>query len=530
MQFEPSTLVAAAALGLAACGRSGPGPAPSTERPRVLLVGWDGATFDSIDPLLEAGRMPCLRGLIESGSSATLESTMIPISSAAWTSAMTGKGPGWTGVYSFFEPVEGSYDVRLISSRSNRAAPLWRILTAHGLHVNVVGVPVTYPPEAVRGTMIAGMLSPPEADYAHPPGTADALRARGFVPDLGVWRDDGNRTRFSWDFFEEQLALKEAIVGELLERDDWDLSIVVFKSLDVASHRLYDGRPDGDIARLLELLDGILARLVEAAGPGVDVLLMSDHGFAVYRQSFDLQAWTFEHGYAVRRDDAAPATGTAGPLAESRAIEHRRRLEQLDLPRTRVIAGACEGNFGSLWLNLVGRERAGTVAPGEADHLLEELAERLAAEPFVRRVMRGADLYPGPWGAVVPDLVFEADPAIQVVASEGAPRGSAERPFPEHALDGILVLAGPQAARLAGRGHASIFDIAPTVLHLLHRPVYEEMGGRVLEDRLHAGPPLRRVHEADDPRVESGGAESRPYTREDLETLERRLDALGYGG
>ena len=42
----------------------------------VLLIGLDGATFDILDPLMEAGEMPALRALIGSGVRATLRSTV----------------------------------------------------------------------------------------------------------------------------------------------------------------------------------------------------------------------------------------------------------------------------------------------------------------------------------------------------------------------------------------------------------------------------------------------------------------------
>ena len=112
----------------AGCGR--PDEPPRPEPRRLLLIGWDGATFDLIDPLVREGRLPHLAGLLERGRSARLDSSIVPISSAAWTAAVTGYWPGNSGVYSFFEPIPDSYDVRPVSSHSVRAAPLWRLLSA----------------------------------------------------------------------------------------------------------------------------------------------------------------------------------------------------------------------------------------------------------------------------------------------------------------------------------------------------------------------------------------------------------------
>ena len=86
-------------------------PEPRRELPslarRILIIGLDGATFDILDPLMAAGRMPNLKGLIETGASGILYSTKPPITPAAWTTFMTGKGPGRHGIVDFEK-----YDVR----------------------------------------------------------------------------------------------------------------------------------------------------------------------------------------------------------------------------------------------------------------------------------------------------------------------------------------------------------------------------------------------------------------------------------
>ena len=270
-----------------------------SERPRVLVVGWDGASYRMIDKLAREGRLPNAARLISRGSSTTLESTVVPISSAAWTAAVTGKGPAETGVYGFFEPIEGSYDIRLISARSNRATPLWRTLTMQGRRSIVFGVPITYPPEPILGTLVAGMLSPFRGTYTWPPELTDELRQRHFEPDLDVWKEARG---VGWDHFWKQLDIKRDVLVEMLAEDDWDFAMIVFKSLDVASHLAYEADFEPHVAPIYERLDEILGELLDVVGSDVDVLLASDHGFTVYRHGFNLHAWLLERGHAVRKD------------------------------------------------------------------------------------------------------------------------------------------------------------------------------------------------------------------------------------
>src|SRR5688572_30629895 len=282
---------------LASC--SGGEPARQRAERRLLLVGWDGAAWEMIDPLLRAGRLPNLARLMQRGVQAELLSTIVPISSAAWVGAATGRNPAQSGVYGFFEPIPGTYDVTLISAHSNQATPIWRTLGRHGMRSVVVGVPVTYPPEPIAGTMVGGMLSPNDSIYTWPPGLVGRLRERGYVPDLGIWREDNS---LSGPILEKQLAAKREVVRDLLAQEDWDLAFVVYKELDVLSHFAYDGKVDGVVAALYQRLDEELGVLVEQVGPEANVLLVSDHGFHAFEASFFPHAWLIEEGFSVRRE------------------------------------------------------------------------------------------------------------------------------------------------------------------------------------------------------------------------------------
>lgn len=529
--------IGAAVLLCGACG--GPSRPGSDHGPehRLLVVGWDGATFDLIDPLVRQGRLPTVQRLLEQGSQAWLESTVVPISSAAWVGAMTGTGPGRSGVYSFFEPTGEDYDVRLVSSRSVHTPPLWRILRGRGLTTHVWGVPLTFPPERTDpslGITVAGMLSPFDATYAWPADLAEDLRARGFVPDLGLWRET---QAMSLERFEQQLAIKQEALLEWIARPDWDAAVVVFKSLDVLSHQVYDGRTDGLVAGYLERLDATLAELVEAAGPDANVVLLSDHGFATYPLAFNLHTWLVGQGYSVPTQGTA-SSGDPGAvaLADARAAEHRRRIDELDLGRTRAVASTCEGNFGGLRLNRAGREARGCVEPGEAEALLDELEAALRAwkrpdtgEPLVTRVWRGAELYPGPLSdVVVPDLLFEVQADVRVVSSQVTATFGRNPIPPDHTRDGILVAAGPGIARSSDRGRASILDVAPTLLGLLDEAPLAEMDGDPVPG-LRAG---GRTWPDPIPTAEDRGLEllqaADPFDEAAMDDVVRRLQQLGY--
>src|SRR5437870_805008 len=69
----------------------------------VLLIGWDGADWRILDPLLERGVLPNLAALIERGGRSDLTSTLPTHSWTAWPSFLTGVDPDWHGVYDILE-------------------------------------------------------------------------------------------------------------------------------------------------------------------------------------------------------------------------------------------------------------------------------------------------------------------------------------------------------------------------------------------------------------------------------------------
>jgi len=514
-------------LALGACSRPAAPPAGSAGSPaRVLVVGWDGASFRALDPLRAAGRLPNLERLLARGVRAELESTRVPISSAAWSTATTGKGPGRHGVYGFHEPVAGSYALTLASARSLRAAPLWRLLTGRGLASLVLGVPLTYPPEPILGTLVCGMLAPPASAYTWPPQLAESLRARGYVPDLEPWLEQREPSLAE---ALAQLELRERLLVERLAEPDWRLAWVVFKELDVLAHFSYGRDLLETVTPVYERLDALLGSLVAAVGPETSVLLVSDHGFTSYARGFNLHAWLVARGFAARRPEARDAPLPEGPYARRMADEWDQRLAELDLARTQALAWTCEGNFGSVRLNRAGREPGGIVTDADEGTVLVRIEAELFAHPAVVRVWRADELMPGAERAALPDVVFETLPDVQVFAERGLElEGRYAPPVPDHDLLGIFVAAGPAFAPGARVERLTLADLAPLVLHLLGQPVPLEMEGRVPLALLRDPRPPARVPEAEFAAV-APPRTGAVYTPEELEALRRSLRALGYG-
>ncbi len=144
---------------------------------------------------------------------------------------------------------------------------------------------------------------------------------------------------------------------------------------------------------------------------------------------------------------------------------------------------------------------------------------------------------------ILGDILKAAGGATVIVISDhgfawGAGRPKQVKPFIEgkpglwHDLTGIFIVGGP----LAGHGEiptVTLFDIAPTILHLLGLPVPEDMPGKVLEAALTpefvAAHPVTRVpsYEGLEGPATAAGAQTDEATERQIK---EQLRALGYIG
>lgn len=138
-------------LVLAACS-----PRPSR---KVAIIGWDGASWAVIDPLLHEGRLPNLKRLLERGSRGVLVATPPFFSPTLWTTLATGFGPREHGVTGFELPGPRGERNVLASTFHRRRAPVWRIASEAGLHVGFVGWWTTWPAERVDGYIVSDHLA-----------------------------------------------------------------------------------------------------------------------------------------------------------------------------------------------------------------------------------------------------------------------------------------------------------------------------------------------------------------------------------
>src|SRR3989344_492838 len=552
---------------------------------KIFVVGLDGATFDVIRPMVEAGKLPTFAKIMAEGAYGNLRSTIPPVTPPAWASFMTGKNPGKHGVYSFSAFVNGSYEAQLATGQSIRAKRLWDYFNND--RVALIDIPMSFPPQQINGYMISGWPVPSEESlFTYPPElhteimqeVGEYVIDKTFIGRSMKMLQEGNGIEALAYLAKFSQQRKDAALYLLKNKGPFDFFMVVFRGPDFIQHILFKvfdeeyakrnptfcKKYQGAIFQFYEKMDRYLAELMEAAGKETTVIVLSDHGAGPVRKRFYINRWLKKEGFLHTRKwmsqrsikvDRKPLsyfldrTGFSflnrsvfSPIRQLH-IPYPRRHQQhpsllVDWDRTSAFAILILTD-GIIRINLAGREPAGIVSQANYDKVRAEIIRKLkevvdpdTGETVIEEVYRREDIYSGPYLNEAPDLIVvprdysydfspNLDDGILLERPEGL-KGT-------HRMDGIFFAIGRHVKAGTALSNINITDIAPTILYLMGKPVPDDMDGRVIneafdEEYFKINPPkYYKVNDNISPK-----ADPQELLTEDQETIMNALKGLGY--
>jgi predicted AlkP superfamily phosphohydrolase/phosphomutase len=393
---------------------------------------------------------------------------------------------------------------------------------------------------------------------------------------------EGDEQRFL-DALHETLERRAQALLYLLKNHSTDLVMAVFMESDHVIHSFWkyhdathpSHRPEyasyeHAIRDVYKHLDDVLGRVMSLLGSDGTLLVVSDHGCGPYHGHVHINKLLMQHQLlAIRK---RPATRIKAWLARYRVAERLyglstylgidlrplvpKRVRQaavqsgigardIDWDRTSAYVS---GDFGQVSVNLMGRERQGSVDPRDKEAVIDEVIRLLDTlrhpedgKPLVDNVWRASALYAGKCLESAPDVIFcmrgysyqnSMGLGLHVEGLVEKPRFAQGEVSGGHAPDGILYATGPgirQGVQLEGM---NLTQLAPTVLYRLGIAVPATMDGRVIESLFKpehlASHPLRYRH-GDAPEEEPAESDA-IYSSEQLNQVESRLRDLGYLG
>jgi predicted AlkP superfamily phosphohydrolase/phosphomutase len=539
---------------------------------RLLLLGLDGATWTTLDPMRRRGLMPCLDALLARSAHGTLRSTIPPMTSAAWTTMMTGCGPARHGVFDHRYFDIGAGRMRVNHAGRVRVPTFWQLLSDAGRTVVSLNVPVTYPPPRVKGLVVAG-IDAPHLDAALASNPEFARRLRDEAPAYHIrtiWkrppRDLAEMTALADET--TALCLSRATAARVADEmfSDWSALMVQFQNLDPFQHRAWrylnvdetgidDPAMNAAAGEVFRGLDRAIGELCELAGRrGAGVMVMSDHGFGPCRGRVHVNRILVDAGLAVlpgavaklwRRGRQLVDHGAtflakrSDPEARSATFEHSIRA-QFPLNWWRTLAfSPHQDTAAMIYLNSAQRSpgaplstprqvddarRATVAALAEAQH--PETGVALFPEVIDVAEAYGVD----PARENYPDLVAlpEENHWVRCKLSAGSAWIEPDDELPgTHRPEGIVAVSGPGIA--PGRTlQAHLNDVMPSILKWFRMPIPSHVEGSPLPclDSL----PTVRQDAGSTPINGLHRPEFEHHSDEDQRLIEERLRELGYLG
>lgn len=554
---------------------------------RVMVIGLDSAPLDLLSTWIGQGELPNLGRIFSKGAYGILNSTLPPLSPAAWSSFATGMNPGKHGVFDHGYRQPGTYKIAPTNRRLRGGKTIWQLLSENGKRVGVINVPETYPPESVNGFMISGMDTPSEDSiWSYPPSLAEELK-----DVMGGYKVYGSRSKENLDrsiagMF-ETIPMRMKAASYLWSKYELNLMILVFMETDVIQHKTWKymdvSHPQYDpngakkygnaILDVYKCIDRHLPLLLDQCDEETALIIMSDHGAGPVDKWLNLNNWLVREGFMCLKSNfltqaryllfrAGITPNNAYRIAAKlnlglvdRVADQTKRKASImkasplmkvflsfnDIDWRKTRAYTLGGNLTGIWVNLKGREPEGCVLPGlEYENLRDELIKRLQTLrdpqtnlPIVAKIYRREEIYQGPYLDRAPDIVFETrnEHYVGFGIQEFVTNVIAE-PSPVfngcHRRAGMVALYGKPFLEGTYLNDHDITDLAPTILYLLGQNIPEDMDGSVMLDafnpEVRLSYPIRKAGTSWKPSVD----DESNFTEDEEKAVAEQLRNLGY--
>ena len=370
---------------------AGPEEVVAVGRKRTLIIGLDGVPYSLLVDLAARGVMPNVGDLLGDGVLRRMRPTIPDVSSVSWSSIITGRNPGEHGVFGFTYLIRGTYTLAFHDFTKLRAPAFWQADPSR--RYIIINVPSTYPALKLNGFMVSGFVSPDLDRAVYPPSYVRYLRELGYRIDIDVERCRKSPLLLFKEL-SEVLRSRLELCKKVWKKVKWDVLMFVITGTDRLGHFLWNAYEDADqewhehFLSFFEQVDEAIGELAGKLKDRDDLIMLSDHGMERLRVEVNLNALLASEGYLVLGEEARRGYNNIRAGTRAFALEPSR-----------------------IYLNLEGKFPRGSVKPGEAEELLEELADffgrlRWNGKKIVKRVYRKEEIYRGPYLAEAPDMVL----------------------------------------------------------------------------------------------------------------------------
>jgi predicted AlkP superfamily phosphohydrolase/phosphomutase len=290
----------------------------------VVVIGIDGATWNIIDPMIDAGELPSFKKLVDRGARADLVVLPPLRSPVVWTTFSTGAFPRRHNILDFTYPYVAG-EKHQVETNQRREPAVWNVASNHQLTAGVVGYYVTHPAEVIDGFVVSDQLLKLRDGSTYPP----ELEAEIELISSKQEQAQLFKRFFPWDYnrrdsknpespyFDVSRVVRGRVDSSIIASENTrrcslklmtrgvDLFMTYFQLIDHVSHSTwlyydptdFDYEPDprskellGDmIPEAYRYIDDYLAEVMSQVGPQANIILISDHGFGSATGKFSIR-------------------------------------------------------------------------------------------------------------------------------------------------------------------------------------------------------------------------------------------------
>jgi predicted AlkP superfamily phosphohydrolase/phosphomutase len=498
---------------------------------KVLLLGVDGATWNIIEPLVNDGKLPTFKKLMEEGVYRNLESTIPPWSIPAWNCISTGKNPGKLGFFSFMSKVQSHYGFKPDFLYSEEV-DVWDILNKENKKSILINIPNIHKPIQIKGCVVAGFLYLDRNNLTYPAvlqreldEVCDEYKIDVYDVDSDEIDYDTVEERFQKTkselkkFKDENYVEKVNLVLEkrfaaikYLLKKEWDFSFIVFVALDRIQHKYWYN--ENVVTDFHIKMDRILGDIIDMVDEETTVFIVSDHGFGPRKNVFNVNDWLIKEGFLELNDQKLPFLKKVlnrvrknklpsffKPFTEliSMILFEYFRVKSdyavidhsnIDWKKTKLFTQPAREMCGDLYINLKGREINGIVEPSEYEKFRDEVIYffKNIYHPITKNkintcIYKKEEIYAGDYLYLAPDLVIKIDDDIQGFETGfGHKNIFSKVEGGDHRTEGIFIAYGKDIDNGKKIEPAKIYDVMPTILHMFDLDIPDNIDGAVMKD------------------------------------------------
>jgi len=402
-------------------------------------------------------------------------STIPPYTPPAWTSILTGVNPAKHGLIGWQKVNLKNPKITLSNSYDVSYPRISEILGSKNLRSILINLPITYPFDGIKNkenTIIVSDWAAPKQEI-YPRRLNEKYKEYLIEPPHAWHKRMKNKEKYV-NKVKEFINTRLNIYHNLLN-SEWDLFFIVFSETDWFSHSFPQILEYSDIHLVAPIFKKIKKFIEDAKNIADITFIVSDHGFEVKRNIFYVNEALARNGFIKYNRPKASLARVVTRVIPNKVM--RKLLDITNIQPSRI-------GFVS---NLKDRKAFMVEPPSwgiylRDDSTINEVRKILESFPEISKVISSKDIYKGicinrlPQLFIIPEKGVEFSQELGEKLREDTYKG-------DHEIHGIFSAFG-NGIRIGihFKTPPTVYDIAPTILHIFGLPIPKDMDGRVLTE------------------------------------------------